>query len=488
MQGRRGDGIEIFLGVPYGADTRQRRFQPAVPPAPWRDIRPATRFGDACPQRALDESTSEDCLRLNIWTPGADARARRPVLVYVHGGEYSSGSGGHPLTDGARLAAQGDVVVVTLNHRLNIFGHLHLDGVAPAFAGSGNVGITDVVLALQWVRDNIGAFGGAAGNVTVFGQSGGGAKIATLLATDATRGLFHRVLTMSGQQITVQGPRAAQARARAVFAALGVKQGDVAALRALPVERLVDATRAADPSMAGSTIYFGPVLDETVLSRHPFYPDAPPQGASIPMIIGNTRDETRGLNGRSDPSLFDLTWDDLAARLAPALFVDIDVALVIKTYRDLHPGISPPDLFFAATTAGRSWRAALIEAELRAAQGAPVHMYQLDWRSPVDGGKWGAPHTIDIPLVFDTVGVASSANYAGGGAEARRMASLMSGMLLSFAKTGTPRVSGVADWARYTLPERATMMLDLAPRLGFDPRGAERRLFEKVPYIQRGTY
>lgn len=488
VRGRAIDGVGVFLGIPYGADTRTRRFRDALRPTPWGDVRPATAYGDACPQRAIDEASSEDCLRLNVWTTGADARARRPVLVYIHGGEYSSGSGSSPLTDGARLSARGDVVVVTLNHRLNIFGHLCLDAFDPDYAGSGNVGLSDLVLALRWVCDNIAAFGGDPGSVTLFGQSGGGAKIASLLACDSARGLFHRVMTMSGQQITVQGPRAATARARAAFAALGLAEGDMRSLLDIPSARLVEATRATDPSIAGSSIYFGPVLDEILLSRHPFFPDAPPHGAAIPMIIGNTRDETRGLSGRSDPSLFALTWDDLPKRLAPALFVDIDVALVIETYRRLYPAITPSDLFFAATTAGRSWRGALIEAELRAAQGAPVHMYQLDWRSPLEGGKWGAPHTLDIPLVFDTIGVASPANYAGSGADARRMAMLMSEMLLSFAKSGTPSVIGAPAWAPYLLPDRATMMLNLPPRMERDPRGDERRLFAKVPYIQRGTY
>lgn len=488
VRGRREDDVEVFLGVPYGADTSARRFLPAASPAPWRDVRAAVTFGDASPQRNPEGAASEDCLRLNVWSPRADARAKRPVLVYIHGGEYSSGSGSHPLTHGGRLAARGDVVVVTLNHRLNIFGHLHLAPYAASYSGAGNAGLTDLVLALRWVRDNISEFGGDAGNVALFGQSGGGAKIACLMATPAAQGLFHRVMTMSGQQITVQGPRAAAARARKVFEALKLHEGDVDGLGAVPAQRLVEILSTSDPSMVGSSLYFGPVLDEIVLPRHPFYPDAPSQSAHIPMIIGNTRDETRGLNGRNDPSLFALSWHDLPKRLAPALFVDIDVETVITKYRALYPGISPSDLFFAATTAGRSWRAALIEAEVRATQGAPAYTYQLDWRSPVDGGKWGAPHMLDIPLVFDTVRTASPANYAGDGAESRRLAEIMSDMLIGFARTGVPRVAGVSSWTPYTLPDRSTMMLDLAPRVQSDPRGEERRLFAKTPYIQRGTF
>lgn len=486
VRGRSQGEVFAFLGVPYGADTRHRRFRTAMPPAPWQDARAATAYGDACPQRDGGERMSEDCLRLNIWSPGPDARAKRPVLVYIHGGEYGSGSGSSPLTDGARLAARGDVVVVTLNHRLNVFGHLHLT--APGFQGSGNAGLTDIVLALRWVRDNIAAFGGNAASVTLFGQSGGGAKIASLLSVPMAQGLFHRVMTMSGQQITAQGPRAASARAVAVYQALGLRPNDVEGLLALPWEVLIEATRHPDSSMQGSSLYFGPVLDEIVLTRHPFYPDAPSAASAVPMIIGNTLDETRLLSGRADPTLFSLTWDDLPKRLASAVFVDIDAMTVIETYRSLYPSMSPSDLFFAATTAGRSWRAALIEAELRAQQGAPVHMYQLNWRSPVDGGRWGAPHTLDIPLVFDTVRTATSGNYAGDGAEARAMATMMSDMLLSFARMGSPRVAGVSAWTPYIMPDRATLILDTIPRMELDPRGAERRLFAKVPYIQRGTY
>lgn len=488
VRGLREGGVEAFLGVPYGADTAQRRFLPAISPAPWRDVRAAVAFGDASPQRTPEGPASEDCLRLNIWTPRADPRAKRPVLVYIHGGEYSAGSGSHPLTHGGRLAARGDVLVVTLNHRLNIFGHLHLAPYEATYAGAGNAGLTDLVLALRWVRANIAGFGGDAGNITLFGQSGGGAKIACLMAMPEASGLFHRVMTMSGQQVTVQGPRAAAARTRKVFEALKLREGDIGGLVTAPVQRLVETLTTPDTGMAGSSLYFGPVLDEIVLPRHPFYPDAPPQSAHIPMIIGNTRDETRGLNGRNDPSLFALTWEELPMRLAPALFVDIDAGAVIAQFRTLYPTFSPSDIFFAATTSGRSWRAALIEAEARAAQGSPVLMYQLDWRSPLDGGKWGAPHTLDIPLVFDTVRTASSANYAGDGAEARRMAGIMSDMLLAYARTGVPRVAGVASWTPYTQPERTTMMFGVTPRLQNDPRGEERRFFAKVPYIQRGTY
>src|SRR5690606_32512668 len=276
------------------------------------------------------EAQSEDCLFLNIWTPALSGR--RPVLVYIHGGAYNTGSGSDPVTDGARLSAHGDVVVVTLNHRLNAFGYCYL--AAHDFPDSGNAGQLDLILALEWVRDNIAALGGDPACVTVFGQSGGGAKIATLMAMPAAAGLFHRAATMSGQQVTASGPLNATRRTAAYLGALDLTLDNSRAIASLPASQLVEALQPTDPVLGFGSIYFGPVLDERHLTRHPFYPDAAPQSLSIPMMIGNTHDETRGFVG-ADRSLFALNWDDLPARLAGAMRVDILPALVIATYRQL---------------------------------------------------------------------------------------------------------------------------------------------------------
>jgi para-nitrobenzyl esterase len=478
-------GVCVFKGVRYGADTRSRRFRRAMAPQPWTGVLETVAYGAASPQTRAGEAISEDCLFLNVWTPGLDS-GRRPVMVYIHGGEYSHGSGSSPLYDGTRLARRKDVVVVTLNHRLSAFGHLYLGRLfGPEFADSGNVGIWDLVLALEWVRDNISAFGGDPGRVMLFGQSGGGAKIATLMGMPAAKGLFHRAATMSGQQVTASGPLGATGRAKAYLDALGVKPGDAAALGALPLERLVSAIETADPTIAKSSIYFGPVLDERGLPRHPFYPDAPPISAGVPMIIGNTHDETRYFF-RSDPRLFALSWDELPGRLGPEMRVDIDPDYVVAAYRRLYPAYSPTDVFFAATTAARSWRGAVIEAELRALQGAPAHVYELDWRSPLDGGRWGAHHTLDIPLVFDNV--AASGSPSGAGPDAQGLADLMSSAFAAFARTGDPNGAGLPAWLPYGLERRQTMVLDVEPHMADDPRGAERRLFAEVPFVQRGTF
>lgn len=477
VRGLNVEGLSVFKGVRYGAPPA--RFQPPREPARWRDPAPALDFGAASIQRGNEPNQSEDCLFLNVWTPGLDPAAR-PVMVYIHGGAYSTGSGSSPLYDGAALARRGDVVVVTLNHRLGPFGYLYLDRLAPGFEDAGNVGMLDLVLALQWVRANIANFGGDPGRVMLFGQSGGGAKIATLMAMPTARGLFHRAATMSGQQLTASGPTNATRRTEALLRALKVEPRDLAAL---PSDRILEAASTTDPVIGSGGLYFGPVLDERSLTRHPFYPDAPSQSVGIPMMIGNTHDETRGFF--RDPAMYALTWDELPGQLIPNLRVDIDPLLVIRRYRELYPSYSPSDVFFAATTAARSWRAAIVEAELRADQGAPAFVYQLDFPSPFDGGLWGAPHTFDIPLVFGNLGAEGS--ITGTGPEARALSERMMDSFIAFARSGDPNHPGLPRWEPYDLARRQTMVWDEIPKLVDDPRGAERRLFEKVPFIQQGT-
>ena len=487
IAGRREDGVHVFRGVPYGADTQPRRFQRAAPEVAWTGTRDAIAPGASAPQTgdADGQPISEDCLFLNLWTPGLRDGQRRPLLVYLHGGGYNTGSGSHPVYDGGALCRRGDVVVATLNHRLNAFGYLYLADLAEAgderFADSGNIGQWDLIQALHWLREHADEFGFDAGNVTLFGQSGGGAKIATLMAMPAAKGLFHKAVTMSGQQVTAAGPRAATQRARRVLDAMSLTP---ARLLDLPMQRLLEAVRLPDPSwVEDARLYFGPVLDDRGLPRHPFYPDAPAQSADIPMIIGNTRDETRAFLG-NDAGNFRLQWQDLPDRIRREQFVDIPPHAVIAEYRRLYPDYSPSDVFFAATTAGRSWRAAIIEAEARARQNAPAWVYQLDWRSRAEPEK-RAFHTLDIALMFNTTHVPGA--RTGHDADARRMAERMSDALLAFARTGRPDHAGIPPWPPYTLPARETMIFDDACRVAADPRGGERRLYERVPFVQRGT-
>lgn len=479
------DGLSVFRGLRYGEDTRPVRFRAPLPVRSWSGIADATAFAPSCPQRG--ESTlphSEDCLFLNVWTPAPDPRAKRPVMVYIHGGAYSSGSAVDPLVDGHHLAAHGDVVVVTVNHRLNAFGYLYLARLDPRFADSGNAGQLDLILALQWVRDNIAAFGGDPARIMVFGQSGGGAKIATMMAMPAAAGLFHAAATMSGQQVTVSGPLNAGARTAVYLGRLDVDQDRLDMLLDMPVERLVEALDAEDPILGGG-LYFGPLLDMTWLTRHPFFPDAAPQSLAIPMLLGNTRDETRGFFGPDHPKIVGLGWDNLAERLAPELRVDVLPEWVVTQFRERYPDLSPAEVFYTATTAGRSWRGQVIEAEERARAGAAATwVYQLDFQSPVRPER-GAPHMHDIPLVFGTLDAPGS--LTGTGETARRVSRQMMDAFVALAGTGDPNHPGLAAWPAYRLPERATMIFDDTSRADSDPRRWERELFARVPYVQPGS-
>jgi para-nitrobenzyl esterase len=482
IRGTREGGLRVFRGVRYGQDSGRYRFRAPVAPQPWQNIEPAVTFAPSCPQKAKQDATSEDCLFLNIWTPGLETAAKRPVMLYIHGGAYSNGSVVDPLNDGRHLAGR-DVVVVTVNHRLNALGYLYLARLDSRFADSGNAGQLDLILALRWVRDNIAAFGGDPDTIMVFGQSGGGAKIATMMAMPAAKGLFHRAITMSGQQVTASGPINASRRTAAYLAKLGVSPDDLDPLLTMPVDRLIEGLDAIDPILGGG-VYMGPVLDMRWLMRHPFWPDAAPQGNGIPMMLGNTRDETRAFIDPAGPLIRGLDWSNLAERMAGELRMDLPPEWIVAQYRAQHPDWSAERIFYAATTAGRSWPGHVIEAEARAQADAPTWVYQVDFQSPVQPER-GAPHMMDIPLAFGTLDAAGSLTGVGDGARAASAA--MMARFLAFARTANPNGAGMTDWPQYRLDRRTTMIFDIGSAVTDDPRGWERRLFARTPYIQPGS-
>jgi len=516
-----GSGIVAFKGIPYGMDTAKTRFAAPKRPVGWTEVRVCTEWGPRAPQtvgarpeyesaKAREDAAmrpgyhlppdegvqSEDCLHLNLWTPGLRDGKKRPVMFYIHGGAFANGTANAALYDGTRLAKRGDVVVVTVNHRLNSFGYMYLAEALPGqrFEDSGNAGQLDLVLALEWVRENIAEFGGDASRVMIFGQSGGGAKCATLMAQPPAKGLFHRVLSMSGQQVVGVQKAHATERANKVLKSLGLdgmSAVDAAAeLRAKTMEEIQAATRAGG--------YFGPVTDGRSLPVDPFTPTDPRLSADVPMVLGNTHDETRVLIGGGQPKLFDLTWETLPEALekgAPFLksdTVSLPVDEVIKNFREWNPTYSASDVFFAVTTDSRSWRGEVIEAERRAADAkAQPHtwVYQLNWKSGVDAGKWGAPHTLDIPLAFDNV--ALSSGMVGASAEdqvrAQKMADIVSETYIAFARTGNPNNAMVPKWPAFDLKSRPTMIFDETTRVEDDPRGRERKYLGQVPYVQPGS-
>ena len=475
IRGTREQNLSVFRGIRFGA---AKRFIAPVPPPPSQEIIAATSFGPSAPQPGRQyEPQSEDCLFLNIWTPEARIGPNLPVMVYFHGGAYSSGSVVDPLNHGQHLANRG-VVVVTVNHRLNALGYLYLARPDPRFPDSGNNGQLDLILALRWIRDNVAHFGGDANRVMTFGQSGGGAKIATLMGMPSASGLFHSAATMSGQQVTVSGPLHATQRAKAFLARLKVTPAEAAIL---PVERLIEALDTTDPIMGGG-IYFGPVLDMKWLTRHPFWPDANPLSNQVPMVLGNTHDETRAFIGPD--KVKGLSWENLAARMAPELRVDIKPEWVVSEYRRLFPSFTPEQVFYAATTAGRSWRGQIEEAEARARANAPTWVYQVDFASPLRPWR-GAPHMIDIPLVFGTLDAPGS--ITGTGRAARSVSDAMMAAFVALASKGDPNSSGSPRWPMYRLERRATMIINALPHIENDPRREQRELFARVPYVQPGT-
>jgi para-nitrobenzyl esterase len=481
VRGSVAEGIQVFKGVRYGATTEGRRFLPPQPPAPWSDVADAKDFGNQAPQVtgpavslfkswANPRESSEDLLFLNVWTPALRDDKPRPVMVWFHGGGFTSGSGASHAYDGTRLAKKGDVVVVTVNHRLNAFGYLYLGGISEdtALADSGNVGNLDMVLALRWVHDNIKEFGGDPNNVLIFGESGGGAKVSTLLAMPEAKGLFHKAVVQSGALITGRSKEAATASTKAFMELLGLKPDQVAELRTLPMPKILEGLTA---SRGRTEIGFGPVVDGRSLPRHPFEPDAPEVSADVPLLVGTVKDEMTMLRGAYDPALFELKWEDLSKRLAN--LKGVNHARLIADVRKLHPDATPSDVFFMVTTEQAFRNPAIVQAELKAAAGrAPAYMYQLVWETPVEGGKWKAPHALDIGMVFDNV--QKSESMSGTGPEAQKIADQMSDAWLAFARSGNP------GWPAYDAKTRATMIFDVESKVVNDPNPEDRALFGKL--------
>jgi para-nitrobenzyl esterase len=502
IRGFERNGVYIFKGVPYGASTSgTRRFMPPAKPEPWTGIRNALAYGRVSPQEITaqidtdghnlashDEDAfllhrgsaifvpGEDCLRVNVWTPEINGSRKRPVMVYMHGGGYSGGSDHDLLSyEGESLARNHDVVVVTHNHRLNVYGYLNLGAIGgEEFAMSANVGMLDIIAVLEWVRANIVTFGGDPDCVTIFGQSGGGGKVMALMAMPAAKGLFHRAIIQSAPMLKVLTPDYSQRVAELLLDELGLSRSQVKELQKVTVNRLSGAAVEAmkkmpklQPSMRRTfgESGWGPTVDGRVLPSHPFDPVAPTNSAEVPLITGTDLNEA--VSALDRPNADAMTVEELNRLVGEAFGRDREA--IIAAYRQDYPKATPFGLY--ATIAASQFRIpAFAQASRKAAQGvAPAYAYIYAWRTPVLDNRPGTFHAAEISFVFDNAELCD--HYSAGDPSALTLSRQMGGAWVSFARTGNPNHSGLPHWPTYTADTRATMYFDAPCEVRYDPEG-----------------
>ncbi len=493
------NGIFAFKGIRYADNSAgPNRFMPPMAPKSWEAVRSSRQYGYVAPQGpragwANDEEAfmfawddgvqSEDCLRVNVWTPAVGDGKRRPVMVWLHGGGYTAGSGQELRSyDGENLARRGDLVVVSLNHRLNVFGYLDLSKFGDQYAASGNVGMLDIVAALEWVRDNIENFGGDPRTVTIFGQSGGGGKVSALMAMPAAKGLFHRAIVESGSILQGIPQENAQKLSEAIVGELGLTSATIGQIQTLPCQQLLTAAdkvlRERRPKVVGgianfrrisALLGFGPVVDGKTLPNHPFDPGAPALSADIPMIIGTTLNEF--VTAINHPEFEAMGEAELETRVR-GMYGDRALS-VIGAFRQRTPRAKPFDLWSHIAASGVRG-SAIEQAKLKAAQGrAPAYLYWFTWQTPILGGRPRAFHCAEIAFVFDNTDRCET--MTGGGAEPRALAGKMCDAWIQFARTGNPNHPQLPRWPEFSAQTVPTMIFDHPPRVEMNPDGAEQR-------------